>query len=170
MKTEVMKSLWDSHGGEHKAYKAGVSWGDSSSQKVDVVFELPEDFYSRITQTEVGSIREEIWKSDCLEVFVFFRDGSYREWNLATDLAWWNCRFTSYRKATADSCSEEFKPMQFSLDSASRRIQWQMDCGKSAYEITRWRACVVDKKMPEPHLLSSDKLAAEGRDFHLVSA
>ena len=162
-----MKNLWDSYRAEQKAYKAQVHL--QTGQEVSVEFVLPPEFFGRITVSDVGEFRPEIWKSDCLEVFLFFADGSYREWNLATDLAWWSKGFASYRKVIDASSEQAHKPKGVTLDPKSHKISWYFDCGRAVSEIKHWRACVIDKKIPEPHLLSSDKLAAEGRDFHLFS-
>ena len=163
-----MKNFWDAHGVEQAAYKASVHW--QTSQEVAIQFELPQEFFGRFAQGNLGELaefREGLWQSDCLEVFIFFADGSYREWNLGANLDWWSCGFASYRKQQARPSEQAFRPKQLLLNAEGRTLQWRVDCGRSVSEIIHWRACVVDKKIPEPHLLSSDKIAAKGRDFHL---
>jgi|GEM_PF-6361468 len=158
--------FWDSLGDKLSGYSVKIG-RDASKKSLAVTFHLPQYFYDLFEGLELGSFREGLWQGDCLEVFVFGENGKYIEWNLGVSLDWWVCGFDSYRSPSPSFEPFKFKPTDLKVDPGVCSISFDLPA-TSAFENTKHvRACIIDKKIPEPHLLCSDKAAAVGRDFHM---
>ncbi len=168
-------SFWDAAAKEAPGYSSTFEV-DEESGFLSVCFFLPQKFFSRFQRAELGGFKEGLWQGDCLEVFVFFAPNQsrilYREWNLAASFDWWTCGFKSYRVAAGETDQKQLQslsPKDLKLNSENRSIEFRLYLGDTKnLKIANIRTCIIDKNIPEPHLLCSDMFAAKSLDFHMV--